>query len=970
MAGREVPEVPEVREVREVPEVPSQFVPGLPTENLDPTADLSVDATAPIQALLRELRSHQRGLSDREAARRLVSFGPNELKRTSRRHPLRELIDQLTHPLALLLWVAAGLALITRTPVLCIAIVLVIWLNALFAFAQERQGERAVEALSHYLPQQAVVFRDGQRRDIEASTLVPGDVILVSEGDRVCADARLLGGSLEIDTSTLTGEALPVLRSAESSDPGVPYLQSPNVIFSGTSCTGGEARALVFRTGMQTELGRIAALTQGVQREPSRLELEVRRVARLISLVAVGAALAFIPLGAWVAGLSLGDSINFAIGLIVANVPEGLLPIITLALAVAVRELARKGALVKRLSAVETLGSTSVICTDKTGTLTQNRMAAVLAWTADGETRLDGDPRIAASTTLSSQMAEALSRCNTAELDGARSKPGLSEGTGDPTDLALLDVARTLGANIDPTERTARRLRMFHFDPQLRLMTTVDSETRGTVVHTKGAPEEVLARSTSIFEADGIAEPLDDARLARVTAAIATYAAQGLRLLAVATREVAPRATAQDGGRDDDFAGEGLHQLPREQVECDLTFVGFAALLDPARPEVRGAVAACHTAGVRIIVLTGDHRLTAQSIARQVGIGGDNPVTINADDLNALTEKEFDDYLASSGELVLARTSPETKMRVTDALQDAGNVVAMTGDGVNDAPALRRADIGVAMGLKGTDVAREAATMVLTDDDFKTIVDAVQAGRRVYDNVRKFILYIFAHATPEVIPFLIFALSGGRVPLPITVIQILAIDIGTETLPALALGREPAEPGLMSRPPRPSEERLIRGALLIRAWLTLGGVSAALVVGGFFWVLHQGGWTLGAEVGDGSPLHHTYLQATTMTFLGIVACQVGTAFAARTESSSLLSIGVFSNPLLLWGIAFELVFSAAIVTLPGLAPALGMALPPVAALGVLPLFAVVVWGVDESVRAIGRTLQRRASGASSGPGSA
>ena len=359
-------------------------------------------------------------------------------------------------------------------------------------------------------------------------------------------------------------------------------------------------------------------------------------------------------------------------------------------------------------------------------------------------------------------------------------------------------------------------------------------------------------------------------------------------------------------------------------------------------------------AGVRIIVVTGDHRLTAQSIARQVGIGGDEPVTVNAGELDTLTEQEFDDYLADCGELVLARTSPEMKMRVTDSLQDAGNVVAMTGDGVNDAPALRRADIGVAMGLKGTDVAREAATMVLTDDNFETIVAAVEAGRRVYDNVRKFILYIFAHATPELVPFLVFALSGGRVPLPITVLQILAIDIGTEIFPALALGREPAEPGIMDRPPRPESERLIRGSLLLRAWGLLGGVSAVLVTAGYFWVLMLGGWTPGADVSETSALHEVYLQATTMTFLGIVACQVGTAFAARTERSSIVEVGPFTNRLLLWGIAFELAFSAVLVGLPGLSSSIGMAVPPVQAITVLPLFPLLVWGVDEIVRAVRR----------------
>ena len=887
---------------------------------------------------MRDLRSDPRGLSEREAARRLVAFGPNVLSRAGRRHPFRELVDQLVHPLALLLWVAAGLSVITRTPALSVAIVLVIVLNAVFAFVQEQQSEQAVEALSQYLPQRATVRRDGQRHEVAASELVPGDVILLTEGDRVCADARLLEGALEMDISTLTGEALPVLRSASVVDPGVPLLVSPNVVFSGTACTGGEAVALVVRTGMQTELGRIAALTQRVVREPSPLELEVRRVAWLIASVGVVVALAFIPLGALLAGLSLANSVNFAIGLIVANVPEGLLPTITLALAVAVRELARSGALVKRLSAVETLGSTSVICTDKTGTLTENRMKAVLVWTPGGEFPLEDVAGDASGPAQREQLAEVFASCNTAELDPTR--PG--RGTGDSTDIALLDAARLLGADVDPVRRADGRVRMFHFDPQLRLMTTVDTRARGAVVHTKGAPEEVLARSTWLEGADGTLRRLDEPARHEVAAAVEQYAVRGLRLLAAAYRDLGSEPVPDD----------------REDAERDLTIVGFAALLDPARPEVLDAVRACHTAGIRVIVVTGDHPLTAREIARQVGIGGPDLVAVHADELDALTEAEFDTLLAGTQDMVFARCSPEMKMRVADALQAAGDVVAMTGDGVNDAPALRRADIGVAMGENGTDVAREAATMVLTDDNFRTIVTAVEGGRRVYDNVRKFILYIFAHATPEVVPFLVFALSGGRVPLPITVLQILAIDIGTETLPALALGREPAEPGAMSRPPRSRSERLIGRHLLVRAWALLGGVSAALVVGGFFWVLHGGGWTPGADVGAGTALHHTYLQATTMTFLGIVACQVGTAFAARTERASLRSVGLTSNSLLLGGIAFEIAFAAAIVTVPPVAHVLGMAAPPPGQLAGLPLFAVLVWGVDEVARAV----RRRARG--------
>jgi magnesium-transporting ATPase (P-type) len=389
---------------------------------------------------------------------------------------------------------------------------------------------------------------------------------------------------------------------------------------------------------------------------------------------------------------------------------------------------------------------------------------------------------------------------------------------------------------------------------------------------------------------------LDEGRRAEVLALVTSWAHEGLRVLAFADRAL--------GGPAD--------QLSRSQVEQDLTLLGLVAMVDPPRPEVAAAVDRCHQAGIRLVVVTGDHAATAQGIAAKVGIGDDRTPVVNGTQLEDMTDAELDRMLADNRELVFSRSSPEAKLRIADALQSLGHVVAMTGDGVNDAPALRKADIiGVAMGRSGTDVAREAATMVLTDDNFATIVTAVQEGRRVYDNVRKFIVYIFAHSTPEVVPFLVYALSGGRIPLPLTVMQILAIDLGTETLPALALGREPAEPGLMTRAPRRRGQNVIDAGMLGRAWGLLGGLSAVLVVGLFLLTLFAGGWRIGMPVSSG-PLRHVWQQATTMSFLAIVACQIGTAVASRTQSASLRQVGFGSNRLLLWGIGFEIAFAAAV----------------------------------------------------------
>jgi magnesium-transporting ATPase (P-type) len=847
----------------------------------------------------------------------------------------------------LLLWAAAGLSWLAGTPTLGIAIIGVIFLNAGFAFIQERHAARTVEAMGKYLPTQATVRRDGHRQLIAARDLVVGDVLVVNEGDRISADARLLTGDLEVDVSALTGESQAVYRSAELAGRAGALVESENLVFSGTSCTGGDAETVVFATGMRTELGRIAAMSAADEPSASPLERQVRKVAWLIAAVAIGVGLAFLPLGTLAAGLPFTSAAVFSVGLLVANVPEGLLPTITLALAVGVRSLARRGAVVKRLSAVETLGSTTVICTDKTGTLTENRMQATDVWTVGTVLALgdaapsdsaaaDGAAADVAVDVALGALARAVTLCDNAELG---SRPA-DQPLGDPTEIALLRWAQSRGEDISPARRDHVRREQFHFDPRSKLMSTLDAEANDSQagwVHTKGAPESVLAICTSVRLPDGGDRPLEDAERSSILQVVDGYAVRGLRVLAAAERE---------------WHGPVPRRNDRETVERDLCFLGLVAMRDPARAEVPDAVRACKTAGIRIIMITGDHERTADAIARQIGIVGDEAKVVGGGDLNQMDDPALDQLLRSAPEIVFARCAPEAKLRIANALQAQGEIVAMTGDGVNDAPALHRADIGIAMGRSGTDVAREAATMVLLDDNFASIAAAIEEGRRVYANVKKFIFYIFVHLTPEVAPFLLFAISGGRIPLPLTVLQILAIDLGTETLPALALGREPAEPGLMLEPPRPRSEGIIQRGMLVRAWLFLGVISAALALFGFFAVLQHAGWRPGDAVGAGSRLHHAYQQATTMTFLGIVACQVGAAFAARTDRVSLRTVGVFTNRLLLWGIAFEVTFAIALTYVPPLQGLFGTAaLPPQMLLIVLP-FPFVIWGADEFRRAV------------------
>jgi calcium-translocating P-type ATPase len=888
-----------------------------------------VDATETVELLLRDLRSTREGLSSSEAARRRLQYGPNELSRRGGVRWPKELARQLTHPLALLLWVAAGLSFAVGSDTVAIAVLLVILLNAVFAFVQELQAGRAVEALAHYMPLKVKVMRDGDRALIAAAELMVGDVVLLEEGDRVAADMRLLSGALEVDLSTLTGESAPALRSAELVDAAVSRLEAQDLVFSGTSCTGGEARGVVFATGMHTELGRIAALSEHVKEEPSPLEGQVRRVAWLIAGIAVAMSVAFVPVAIFGAGLSLRGSVVFAVGLLAGNVPEGLLPVITLALAVAVGGLARRGALVKRLSAVETLGSTDVICTDKTGTLTENQMRPVAVWTPTVEIEIGDEQELSPETVRRDAGIQALAStaagCNNARLESD------GKNTGDPTEIALLLAAHFLGTDVDAGGREQRRRAQYNFDPGRKLMSTLDRGSSQDLLHTKGAPESVLPRCISQLSPDGEAVPLTPPERERITRQVGTYAGGGMRVLALAQRSLP----------------DGEQPPHRERAERELCFLGLIAMLDPPRSEVHDAVAACHRAGIRIIVITGDHPLTAAAIARQVGIGGEVPKAVDAAAIDHTKETELRELLAGGEELIFARASPETKLQIAEALRAQGHTIAMTGDGVNDAPALRRADIGVAMGLSGTDVAREASTMVLTDDNFATIVVAVEAGRLVYENVRKFILYIFAHATPEVVPFLVFALSGGLIPLPLTVLQLLAFDVATETLPSLALAREPAEPGIMERPPRPRSEGVIRGPMLVRAWLFLGLIVAALSLGGFFYVLTRAGWHPGDPVGTGHPLHHAYLQATTMSFLGMIAGQIGTAFAVRTRRASLRSIGVFSNRYLLVAIAVELILAAVLVYAPPLQSLLGTAGLPAEDLLLLVPYPLIVWGADE-----------------------
>ncbi|MBI2883221.1 MAG: cation-transporting P-type ATPase [Candidatus Methylomirabilis oxyfera] len=855
-----------------------------------------------VEEALRALGTTDQGLSEVEAERRLREFGLNTLQAAEDIPVLAMLGRQCTHFLALLLWAAAALAFVADwmkpgegMDLLAWAIIGVIGVNALFSFVQEYKAERAIIALRRLLPMRVKVVRTGEIREVPASDLAPGDLAILAEGDRVPADGRVIAAvQLRVDNAPLTGESIPKSRTAEAAAAG-PLVESANIVFAGTTVLSGTARVAIFATGMNTEFGKIAHLTSGIEAELSPLQQEIRKVTRLIAAISIGIGFAFFGLGVLI-GRSFWENFVFAVGLLVANVPEGLLPTVTLALAVGGQRMAKRKALVKNLVSVETLGCATVICTDKTGTLTENRMAVTRIY-------IDGREICVSGSSVTTEVGgpvtpDLLERwaplfaiavgCNNA---GRRHNQDDSSSTfvGDPTEIALLQCADALRPNeLDLLPRVGE----FPFDADRKRMTTIHAAApAGRVAYVKGAPETVLPICRSVFR-DGRALPLGEAERQAIVDRLNTFAGSALRVLALAYREF-PEAA----------------KLPlMEEAERDLTFVSLMAMFDPPRPEVPEAVARCRKAGIKPVMITGDNSRTALAIARTIGMVRNEKVPVlEGGRIEQMRDEELKAALAGP-EILFARMTPTQKMRVVTLLKEMGEVVAVTGDGVNDAPALKKADIGIAMGIAGTDVAKEAADIVLLDDNFATIVNAVEEGRAVYENIRKFVTYILASNIPEIVPYL--ASVVFRIPLLLTIVQILAVDLGTDMLPALGLGAEPPDANAMDRSPRSRNERLLNFPLLARSYLFLGPIEAAVAMSAGLWYLTAGGWEWGIDLPVASPL---YRQATTVAFAAIVICQVANVYACRSPKASVLSVGLFTNRLIVWGIAVELVILGLIV---------------------------------------------------------
>jgi sodium/potassium-transporting ATPase subunit alpha len=913
--------------------------------------------TLPLDEVLKRLETADGGLSPEEARQRLARFGANRLTEPARYAILRGLTRHFTHFLAVLLWIAAGLSFTAEfmrpgegMATLGWAILGVIVLNTVFAFLQEYKAERAVQALHRLLPDKAWVIRAGQSTEIARHEIVPGDVLILEEGERVPADARLTEATgLRVDNAALTGESNPKRRIADPTEDGH-WLDLPNLVFAGTTILSGHGRAVVFATGMRSEFGKIANLATTVETGISPLQIEIIKVTRVVAAISLAMGATFFLVGVST-GLGFWISAIFGIGIIVANVPEGLLPTVTLALAMSSQRMAKRHALVKHLPAVETLGCTTVICTDKTGTLTENRMK-VDRFYADGlvvESR-EGCffSRGRLITTADAErwqfLFDALLNCHNAKR--VRGSDGRFVVTGDPTEVALLEFAIEHGVAHRPP---LRRMGELAFDADRKRMSTLHWMEGRLMAFTKGAPEAVLTLCTqSLVHGEAIAMSPDERK--RILGQSRTFAEQAYRVMAVAMREVAHQP----------------EHIEVETIEDDLTFLGLVAMMDPPHREVPDAIATCRNAGVRVVMITGDHPLTALAIARKIGLAPEQtpqqptgfvPV-IEGTQLDGMSDDVLRQLLtpSRSGEPdpVFARMAPRHKMRIVTTLKDMGHVVAVTGDGVNDAPALKKADIGVAMGIAGTDVAKETADIILLDDNFATIVSAIEEGRAVYENIRKFTSYILASNVPEIVPFLGYGFFG--IPLALTIPQVLAVDLGTDMIPALGLGTERPVADVMDIPPRPRTERLLNLPLLLRAYLFLGLIEAIVAMSGFFLYLTSQGWTWGAQLDWSSPL---YKEATTVTFAGIVLAQVANVFACRSDRLSATRSGWFSNPLILWGITIELILLAGITYTPIGHDIFGTGPVPAWIFGPLALGALMLLLAEEARKLIANRLHPR-----------
>jgi Ca2+-transporting ATPase len=820
---------------------------------------------------LRELESDaQKGLSSTEVKARQTRYGANVLIEKPKRSLLRMLMGQFADFMILILIGAAVISGMIGDIKDTIAIIVIIVLNAVIGFVQEFRAERAMAALKAMAAVSAKVLRDGEVKIFSAREIVPGDVVLMEAGNVIPADLRLLDAAqLKVDEATLTGESLTVEKHTHVlAEEKLPLGDRKNLLYKGTVITYGRGLGVVVATGMNTELGKIAASLQEDGEIKTPLQKRLAKFGRRLALVVLAICAIVFTVGVMRGEASVLMFLT-AISLAVAAIPEALPAVVTISLALGARKMVKKHALIRRLPAVETLGSVTYICSDKTGTLTQNKMR-VEAIYADGELLREWNGR--GENGLWINFFKALALSNDASFNSS-GKPN-----GDPTEVALYSAAHEAGFIKSVLELDAPRLLELPFDSERKRMTTFHRQQQGVVAYTKGAPESVLPRCSSMITATGNMPMLASEMLENAE----RMAADGLRVLAVAYRNWPTLPDVSDA----------------EKIESDLIFLGLVGLMDPPRQEAKDAVSLCKTAGIIPVMITGDHPATARSIAHRLGIVSDGGEVMTGAELAQLSQEEFEEKVLDIR--VYARVDPQQKIKIVRALQDKGEFVAMTGDGVNDAPALKHADIGIAMGKGGTDVAREASSLVLLDDNFSTIVAAVREGRRIFDNIRKFIKYTMTSNAGEV--WTIFLAPFFGLPIPLLPIHILWINLVTDGLPGLALTAEPAEKGIMQRPPRPPKESIFSHGMwqhMLWVGLLMGGVSLFTQA----WALHSGSahWQ-------------------TMVFTVLCLSQMGHVLAIRSEKESLFKIGIFSNLFLLAAVALTFVLQMATIYVPLLQP--------------------------------------------------
>lgn len=833
-----------------------------------------------------KLDSGMDGLEPEEAARRLEHYGPNTLREKAGTSLFTKFIEQFKNVMIFILLAAAVLSGILGEWTDTIIILVVVLLNAVLGVIQESKAEEALEALKSMSTPKARVRRGGKLAEISSSELVPGDIVLLEAGNVVPADVRLLeAASLQAEEAALTGESVPATKqTGVLAGKDLVIGDRTNMAYMSSSVTYGRGVGLVTATGMQTEVGKIARYIAEEENETTPLQQKLDELGKYFTFIILGVCVVIFAVGIWVQGRSLLDMLLVSISLAVAAIPEGLPAIVTIILALGVQRMARRKAIIRKLPAVETLGSTEIICSDKTGTLTLNRMTVEQLY-ADGNIRkADGQ---AVQSAAGRRMLEAMTLANDSNIkeEGAKEEasPGSRSGRsiiGDPTETALVDFALSVGTDKRVLETDYPRMAELPFDSDRKLMSTVNRlENGGFRVYTKGAPDVLLARCSRI-EQEGAVKPLDQQDKQRITEANKTLADQALRVLAFAYRDVS----------------EIPSPLTTETVENDLVFAGLTGMIDPPREEVRDAVAICRQAGVRPVMITGDHRDTAAAIAKRLGILNEEGGVLTGRELDGISEADFERQVVKYS--VYARVSPEHKVRIVKAWKKQGKIVAMTGDGVNDAPALKASDIGVGMGITGTDVAKGVSDMVLADDNFTTIVVAVEEGRKVYGNIRKAIQFLLSANLGEVLTLFVATLIGWRILEPI---HILWINLVTDTLPALALGLEKAGADVMKKGPRRSSSSIFAGGVGTGI-VYQGMLEAVLTLLVYYW----------------AHTHYDEHVAVTMAFATLGLLQITHAFNVRSNRKSLFQIGVFTNRFLLGASVISGLLLVLVILIPGL----------------------------------------------------